>query len=52
MYFPGLAAKILLHVDGSSTQVGSFGVLHPDVLRHFSLTYPAACLEMTLEHFV
>lgn len=49
-YFSGRAANIVLTKPGSSpTVIGSFGILHPEVLQNFSLLYPASCLELDLE---
>ena len=49
LFFTGRGASILLN-NGSSVQcIGKFGVLHPDVLKHFDIAYPASILEMELE---
>jgi phenylalanyl-tRNA synthetase beta chain len=47
-FFPGRCADILY--DGK--KIGSFGIVHPEVLRKFDITYPCSCLEMTIEQFV
>lgn len=31
--------------------VGSFGVVHPEVLDNFEMAFPVSALEMTLEPF-
>ena len=51
MYFAGRAAQILLTKPGSAEKIrlGTFGILHPDVLKHFELQYPASCVELDLE---
>lgn len=53
-YFPGRSAAILLKSPKQSSpnemiNIGSFGVLHPKVLAHFDIQYPASCIELDLE---
>jgi phenylalanyl-tRNA synthetase beta chain len=49
-YFPGRAAAIMLTAPGGKqVQIGSFGVLHPQVLGNFDIQYPASCMELDLE---
>ena len=50
-YFPGRAAAILLTNPngGDRVQIGSFGILHPEVLSNFDIQYPASCVELNLE---
>lgn len=49
-YFPGRAASILLTApDKTKTCIGTFGILHPNVLSHFDIQYPASCVELDLE---
>jgi phenylalanyl-tRNA synthetase beta chain len=50
-YFPGRAAAILLTKPNatSSCVVGTFGILHPDVLANFDILYPSSCVELDLE---
>jgi len=33
-------------------KVGVMGVVHPEVMKNFGLTYPMSALEMEIEHFV
>lgn len=47
-FFPGRCAEIV--VDGSS--VGMLGVLHPEVISMFDLSFPASALEVDLEFFL
>ena len=50
MYFPGRAADIMFRRDnGEAVKIGSFGVLHPDVLKTFDISYPTSCVELNLE---
>jgi phenylalanyl-tRNA synthetase beta chain len=57
MYFPGRAASIWVTRPGndravsssSSQKIGSFGILHPQVLKNFDILYPASCVEIDLE---
>jgi phenylalanyl-tRNA synthetase beta chain len=50
-YFPGRAASILLTSPHGQarTSIGTFGILHPSVLSHFDILYPASCVELDLE---
>ena len=51
-YFPGRAAEILLTspaTGGERVRIGTFGILHPEVLGAFDVGYPASCLEINLE---
>lgn len=50
-YFPGRAASILLSSPdgGERVQIGTFGILHPEVLSNFDIQYPASCVELNLE---
>lgn len=50
-YFPGRAASILLTAPGGKERscIGTFGILHPNVLSHFDIQYPASCVELDLE---
>lgn len=50
--FPGMGAEVVLHFDeeGKEDQVvGTFGVVHPEVLQNFEVTYPCSILEMDVE---
>jgi phenylalanyl-tRNA synthetase beta chain len=62
-YFPGRCADIMLELptaggDGeegagvSTVKIGTFGTLHPTVLKAFGLTNPASAVELELEPFV
>ncbi|CAO3689534.1 unnamed protein product [Umbelopsis ramanniana] len=54
-YFPGRSADIYLTYIVPETsrratiKIGSFGVLHPEVLQNFELSYPTTVLEFNLE---
>jgi len=50
-YFPNRAAEILLTRPGveGRVSIGTFGILHPEVLGNFDIQYPSSCLEMDLE---
>lgn len=54
MYFAGRAAQILLTKPGSSEKIrlGTFGILHPLVLKHFDIGYPCSVLELDLEELM
>lgn len=53
-FFPGRCADILL-VDsrrgaaGTPQKIGTFGVLHPEVLKAYDIPFPTSALEMDLE---
>lgn len=50
-YFPGRAAEILLTKPGGVERmsIGTFGILHPEVLGNFDIQYPTSSLELDLE---
>ena len=50
-YFPGRAAAMLLTSpkEGTRVPIGTFGILHPEVLGNFDIQYPASCMELDLE---
>ncbi|GBG30990.1 Phenylalanine--tRNA ligase beta subunit [Hondaea fermentalgiana] len=54
MFFPGRGATIMWkpHDATEYTELGSFGVLHVEVLQNFSIPFPCTVLEMTIEPFV
>ncbi len=51
MYFPGRAAQVLLTKPGceKKIKVGTFGILHPMVLKNFDIQYPTSVVELDLE---
>ncbi|KAK6331135.1 phenylalanine--tRNA ligase subunit beta [Orbilia brochopaga] len=51
-YFPGRAAEIWYRNRGKETAIGSFGVLHPSVLKAFEIMYPVSVLEINVEVFL
>lgn len=52
-FFPGRCAVLTLQrKDEKPQRLGSFGVLHPEVLRNFDLVNPTSVLEMDLEPLV
>mmetsp|Transcript_5237 Transcript_5237/g.15228 ORF Transcript_5237/g.15228 Transcript_5237/m.15228 type:complete len:651 (-) Transcript_5237:1910-3862(-) len=54
MYFPGRAAQILLTKPNSKDKirVGTFGILHPIVLKNFDILYPCSVVEIDLEELM
>jgi len=49
-YFPGRAAEVLLTKPGCErVSIGTFGILHPEVLGNFDIGYPSSALELDLE---
>jgi phenylalanyl-tRNA synthetase beta chain len=51
-YMPGRAAAIYLNLAGEPTRIGTFGVLHPNVLKKFELPFPTSTLELNVEVFL
>jgi phenylalanyl-tRNA synthetase beta chain len=50
--FPGMGAEVVLHWEEAGKEdqvVGTFGVVHPEVLQNFEVTYPCSILEMDVE---
>ena len=45
LYFPKRGADILL----GGKNIGSIGVVHPEVLNNFHIKYPVTCFEIGLE---
>jgi len=50
-YFPGRVADIMFRRgdDVEAKKVGTFGILHPHVLKKFEILYPTTALELDLE---
>lgn len=55
-YFNGMSANIILQTLSSSSNqvlsekiVGTIGVVHPEVLQNFDVSYPCSILEMDVE---
>jgi phenylalanyl-tRNA synthetase beta chain len=53
-YFPGRRADVILHRAAQKDEVvlGTFGILHPDVLSQFQIPYVCSALEINLEFFL
>ncbi|ETV95539.1 phenylalanine-tRNA ligase, beta subunit [Aphanomyces invadans] len=51
-FFEGRCADIVWHRDGGKIKLGTFGVLHPEVLNNYELLYPASVVEMDIEPLV
>lgn len=52
-YFPGRAAEIWLTKTGEERKsIGTFGILHPEVLGNFDIQYPSSSLELNLEELL
>ncbi|KAJ2665972.1 phenylalanine--tRNA ligase subunit beta [Coemansia sp. RSA 1199] len=53
MYLPGRGANVMLiGEDGSSTELGTIGILHPEVLGNFDLKTPVSAFEINIEPFL
>lgn len=51
-FFPGRAAAILLYTPANPEipkRIGTFGVVHPEVLATFDIQYPCSCVEIDLQ---
>lgn len=46
-FFDGRHAKVY----AKGQEVGGFGVIHPEVLQHFDISYPVSALELNIEPF-
>jgi len=53
-YFPGRAAKVMFTKPGLDEPIclGTFGILHPNVLQAFDIHYPASALELDLDPLI
>lgn len=54
MYFAGRAAQVLLTKPGvvDKIRLGTFGILHPLVLKNFDIQYPCSVVELDLEELM
>ena len=53
-FLPGRGADIVINTrkDSSMQNIGCIGVLHPEVLSNFDISYPVTYMEFTIEPFV
>jgi len=52
-FFPGRSAIVKYRTPhGKILQIGSFGILHPDVLAAFQINYPGSAVEINIEPFL
>jgi phenylalanyl-tRNA synthetase beta chain len=52
-FFPGRSAIVKYRTPkGQVIQIGSLGILHPDVLAAFQINYPGSAVEINLEPFL
>jgi phenylalanyl-tRNA synthetase beta chain len=52
-FFPGRGASIMwTKPSGEVVEVGTMGIIHPDVLEAFEIKNPVSALEITLDDFV
>jgi phenylalanyl-tRNA synthetase beta chain len=52
-FFPGRSAIVKYRTPHRNViQIGSFGILHPEVLRNFDISYPGSAVELNLEPFL
>ena len=50
--FPGRGADVILRLNGSTTSIGSIGVVHPECLQRFDVSCPVSMLEIDMEVFL
>ncbi len=52
-FFPGRGAKVLYRKKATDEwkKIGFLGVLHPQVLKNFELTFPTSALELIVQGF-
>jgi len=52
-FFPGRSAVVKYRTaKGDVIQIGSLGILHPEVLKNFQINYPGSAVEINLEPFL
>ena len=54
-FFPGREARVIYSGGGAgagATVLGSFGVVHPDVLGRYGVVCPTSALEINIEPFI
>ena len=52
-FFPGRSAIVKYRTSrGDILKIGSFGILHPQVLANFEIVYPGSAVEINLEPFL
>ena len=52
-FFPGRSAIVKYRTPkGEVIQIGSFGILHPEVLTAFQINFPGSAVEINLEPFL
>jgi len=47
-FFPGMTAEVVVR----GTVIGKFGIIHPEVLHNYELSFPASALHIDLESFL
>lgn len=51
-FFAGHSAAIYVKIGEKPQRVGTFGVMHPTVLKNFELPFPVSAMEIELEWFL
>ncbi|KAJ2851223.1 phenylalanine--tRNA ligase subunit beta [Coemansia brasiliensis] len=52
MYLPGRSAKVMLSDNGNTVELGTIGIIHPEVLFNFELKVPISSFEINIEPFL
>ncbi|KAJ2455214.1 phenylalanine--tRNA ligase subunit beta [Coemansia sp. RSA 2336] len=52
MYLPGRSAKVMLKENGSVVDLGTIGIVHPEVLFNYELKVPISTFEINIEPFL
>ena len=51
-FFADHSAAIYVKIGDKPQRVGTFGVMHPTVLKNFELPFPVSAMEIELEWFL
>ncbi|KAJ1749507.1 phenylalanine--tRNA ligase subunit beta [Coemansia sp. RSA 1821] len=52
MYLPGRSAKVMLNENGNTVELGTIGIVHPEVLFNYELKMPISTFEINIEPFL
>ena len=54
-FFPGMCAEVVLRKTGDSVTehiIGVLGVVHPEVLAKYAISYPCSIIELDIEAII
>ena len=49
IFFPGMGAQVVLELPNGPKIAGIFGVVHPEVLNKYDITYPCSLVELDID---